>query len=87
MSQALRRFEDLKQKFRRQIRARKLSAVQRYHVISAASKQQIAEVTIAEMVLGAPHDRGVVDRLQAEVRQHLTLAGAKPPRQETGDKR
>lgn len=74
MSIAKRRFDELCRKFRSQVRSRKkLSATQRHHILHAASLQQIAEVTVVEMVLGIPHDHGTVERLQNEIR-HLCLS-------------
>ena len=79
MSAAMDRFRALQKKFRAQVPSKKPSAMQRHHILHASSLQQIAEVCIAEMVLGAPHDRTVVDGLQAEVRARLTAAGARNP--------
>ncbi len=77
MSQALKRFEELRRKFRSMIPTRKLSATQRHHLTTAAALQQVGEQYVAGMVIGAPHDRGAVDRLQSEVRTHLKLAGTR----------
>jgi hypothetical protein len=78
MSQAMRRFEDLRRKFRSEIRSRKLSSVQRHHLLWAASLWQVSEQSLAAMIAGAAHDRGLINRLQAESRTHLQLAGARP---------
>jgi hypothetical protein len=78
MSMAMDRFRTLQKKFRNQVRSRKLSAVQKHHVITAAALWQVSEITTAELVMGIRHDRGVVDHLQAEAKMHLKLAGARP---------
>lgn len=80
MSSTLRRFDELQRKFRAQVPSRKLSAQQKHHLLWASSLQQVAEQSIAAMVMGANIDRGLIDRLQAEIRARLVSAGAHTPR-------
>lgn len=75
MSMATRRLKQLEKKFRGSTLARKLTTAQRHDLCWAAALQQVAEVMVAEMILGAKHDRQSVEHLKAEVRQHLVLAG------------
>jgi hypothetical protein len=78
------RFNDLKRSFRAILpRRTKLSAAQHRHIGVAASLQQIVEMAILERALGATHDRLFIERLRAEVHQHLALAGATKPRRTT----
>jgi hypothetical protein len=76
MSMAAARHRELQHKFRGMVRSR-LTPARRHDIAVAASLQQIAEVVVAEMVLGTPHDRSLVARLQAEVRARLASAGVK----------
>jgi hypothetical protein len=77
MSMATQRFEQLKMKFRQAVPGRRLSPSQQRAIILAANLQQVAELVIAEMVLGVPYDRGMVEKMQEEVRASLASAGVK----------
>jgi hypothetical protein len=74
MSAAL-RFEQLKTKFRQAVPSQRLSPAQQRAIISAASLQQVVEMTVAEMVTGVPHDRQMVETMQSEIRECLASAG------------
>ena len=76
---SLMRFAELRRQFRAMVtssRRKKLSSIQTHHLAAAASKQQVVEIAIIERALGAKHDRNFIERLKAEVKQHLALAGA-----------
>jgi hypothetical protein len=75
MSAAVQRFDDLRRKFRAMVPARQLKPAQKHALSWAASLQQVVEVTIAELVLGKPHDRGLIKQMQQEVRARLAGAG------------
>ena len=84
MSAAMQRFADLQRKFRAQLPSKKLSATQRHHLLWVASLQQVAEQAIAAMVTGATFDRGLIDKIQAEVRARVVSAGARPNQEKKG---
>jgi hypothetical protein len=71
------RLSELKRAFKAMLPSRrKLSAIQAHHIARAANYQQVIEMAILERALGAKHDRLFIERLKAEVQQHLSLAGA-----------
>jgi hypothetical protein len=75
MSTAVQRFDDLRKKFRAMVPARQLKPAQKHAILWAASLQQIVEMTVAEMVLGVPHEKRHLKQMQEEVRARLAVAG------------
>jgi hypothetical protein len=85
MSAAVQRFDDLRKKFRAMVPARQLKPTQKHSLLWAASLQQVVEITIAELVLGKPHDRRLIKEMQMEVRARLAGAGVPQKEEERNE--
>jgi hypothetical protein len=82
MSKALERFNDLKRKFRAAIPGRKMTFQQHRTISTAASLWQVSKMMLASTLLNGEHDRGPIERLQAEANELIAAASARPNNQE-----
>ncbi len=74
---ALTRFEELKRRYRQLVPRRKASREIWRELSAAAAIEVTREFASIELAMGRRHDRGFIEGLGEDVRNHLTAAGAR----------